>query len=304
LGNPDVYSLTGLTALGGLLFAAPAGTVTNDYLDPNLTPEAMLFVCEDPAAGRWQAAAEPAFGDPRNLGVCAVAAAHGHVYAGTLNPERGFQLWRTAAAGEPPYRWERVITDGAGAFNHNLAVAAMAEFGDALYVGGGITGFGQDIAHDVGPASAELIRVHPDGTWDLIAGRPRFTEDGLKVPLSLLGAGLGDFYNSTIPALAAHDGTLYLGTRQWEASRALTVEAAEIVGGYQLWASDNGEDWEIVIEDGHGNPAQLEIATLASTPLGLFAGTGNHSQILRLLALRHNRPHLRLRDGFEVLLGR
>jgi hypothetical protein len=303
LGNPDLYSLTGLTAMGGLLFAIPAGVVSNEALDPDRPPEATVYVSDDPGTGNWRAAVSPAFGDPRNIAVSGLAAAHGYLYAGTINPHRGFQLWRTAAAGEPPYAWQPIVNDGAGSFSRNLAAAAMAEFDGALYVGSGMSGYGYDIEHDVGPASAELVRVYPDGTWDLIAGHPRFSEAGLKVPLSLLGAGFGDFYNATIPALAAHDGALYLGTRQWEAVRTLDLGADRIVGGYQLWASENGEDWHRVIEDGRGNPAQIDIAALASTPLGLAVGTGNHSHVLGLLGLRHNRSDLRFADGFEVLLG-
>lgn len=303
LGDPDLYSLASLTAFGDRLFALPAGSVTNDHLDPILPPQATIYVCDEPAAGQWREACPAGFGDARNLGVTALGVAHGLLYAGTINPERGFQLWRTAAAGEPPYRWEPVARDGAGAFNHNLIVSAMREFNGALYVGSGITGFGHDVVHDVGPASAELMRVHADGTWDLIAGRMRFTESGLKVPLSLLGPGLGDLYNSVVCSLAAHDGVLYLGTHQWEAVRGIESDAGQLVGGYQLWASENGEDWQVVLDDGHGNPAALGIPALASTPIGLFAGSWNHSEVLRRLAEMRNRTDLDFPDGFEVLLG-
>ena len=303
-GNPDAYSLAGLTAFGGRLFAVPAGTVSNDSVDPILPPEAKIYVSADPAAEGWREASETAFGDPRNVGITALGVAHSHLYAGTINPERGFQLWRTEAAGEPPYNWELVASDGAGAFNHNLIATAMTEFNGALYVGSGITGFGYDVVDDVGPASAELMRVHPDGSWDLIAGRMRFTEDGLKVPLSLLGPGLGDLYNSAVGALAVHDGALYLGTHQWEAVRGLDTDAEQLVGGYQLWASDNGEDWQVVVDDGGGNPAALGVTALASTPIGLFAGTHNQSEFLRLLGRMRNRADLDFEDGFAVLYGK
>jgi hypothetical protein len=301
LGNPDLYSLRSLTGFGGRLFAAPAGTVADEYLDPHLAPEPKVYVSKDPAGGAWEAACEISFGDLTNAGVSSLCAANGRLYAGTLNPDRGFQLWETLAEGEPPYAWKRVVADGAGAFNHNLAVSAMAEFRGALYVGSGVTGFGYDVVHEVGPASAELIRVHPDGSWDLIAGRMRFTRDGLKVPLSLLGPGLGDFYNAAIWALAEHEGVLYLGTHQWEALRALELNSA-IVGGYQLWASENGEDWELVIDDGGGNPAEFGVAALASTPLGLLVGTQSQSGLLRLVG-GDKASGLELKPGCAILLG-
>ena len=302
LGNRNVYSFRGLTALGKWLFASPAGTVSDEWLDRNLAPESKVYATQDPASGEWVEASEVGFGDPTNSTIYALCSAHGYVYGGTANPETGFQLWRTAARGKPPFEWEPIILDGAGAYNHNYAVSAMTEFNGALYVGSGITGLGYDTVHDIGPASAELLRVHPNGTWDLIAGRMRFTKDGIKVPLSLLGPGLGDFYNNVVWMLAVHDGAIYLGTHQWEAFRSIEVNADPVVGGYQLWGSEDGENWKLVIEDGHGNPAQLGIRTLASTPFGLIVGTHNHSRLLKLIG-QLKRPNLDFPAGFEVLIG-
>jgi hypothetical protein len=303
LFNKDIYSFRGLTGLNGQLFVSPAGTVTDKHLDRNLAPESRVYVTDDPAGGKWVPASEPGFGDPDNESVYCLYTAHNYLYAGTANPERGFQLWRTSAKGEPPFRWDPVIFDGGGAFNHNMAISAMAEFKGDLYIGSGITGLGYDTVHDVGPASAELIRVRPDGTWDLIAGRMRFTPDGLKVPLSMLGPGLGDFYNSVVWALCVHDDAIYLGTHQWEAVRSLQVNPQNIVGGYQLWGSTDGEIWLPVLEDGNGNPAQLGIRTLESTPHGLFVGTSNHSRLIHMLG-RRKIPDINYEAGLQVLWGR
>lgn len=302
LGNRDIYSFRGLTVLGDRLFTSPAGMTTDEFLDRNLAPEMRVYVTDDPVSGKWEVASESGFGDPANMAIYALKTAHGMVYGGTANPERGMQIWRTKAQGQAPFEWEPVIMDGAGAYNHNLAVSAMVEFKGALYVGGGITGLGYDTVHDIGPASAELIRIHPDKSWDLIAGRMRFTPDGLKVPLSLLGPGLGDFFNSVIWALGVHDDVLYLGTHQWEPFRAIELDAPKIVGGYQLWASEDGENWELVIDDGHGNPAELGIRTLASTPHGLFVGTHNHKRLLQMIG-RRKKIDIDFNGGFEVLLG-
>jgi hypothetical protein len=303
LGDRNVYSFRGLTNFGKWLFTAPAGTVTDEWLDRNLAPEPKVLATQDPASGDWVEASEPGFGDPGNVAIYALCVAHGYLYAGTMNPERGYQLWRTTARGKPPFPWEPIILDGAGAYNHNLAITAMTEFDNRLYVGSGITGFGYDTIRDIGPASAELVRVHSDGSWDLIAGRMRFTKDGLRIPLSLLGPGLGDFYNSVVWALAVHDGTIYLGTHQWEAFQCLQVDAEKAVGGYQLWASEDGENWRVVIEDGDGNPAEIGIRTLASTPFGLVVGTHNQSRLLKLLGRRKRAKVNDLADGFRVLVG-
>lgn len=303
LFSRDIYSFRGLTGYDGRLFVSAAGTVTDEHLDRNLAPEACVYVTDDPVKGKWLRASEVGFGDKDNEAVYCLHTAHDRVYAGTANPERGFQLWQTFAEGEPPFAWEPVIVDGGGAFNHNMAVSAMVEFNGDLYIGSGITGLGYDTVHDVGPASAELIRLRADGTWDLIAGQMRFTPDGLKVPLSLLGPGLGDFYNSVIWALGVHDGAIYLGTHQWEAIRCMQLNANQIVGGYQLWGSTDGEKWVPVLEDGNGNPAQLGIRTLASTPFGFCVGTHNHSRLIHLLG-RRRRPDLNFEYGLQVLLGR
>jgi hypothetical protein len=276
--------------------------VTDEWLDRNLSPEPKVLVTDDPASGKWVEAAEPGFGDPENITIYALCTAHGYVYAGTANPHTGFQLWRTAAQGKPPFEWEPILLQGAGGYNHNYAVSAMTEFNGALYVGSGITGLGYDTVYDIGPASAELLRVHPDGTWDLIAGRMRFTKDGLKVPLSLLGPGIGDFYNNVIWFLAVHDGAIYLGTHQWEAFRCLELNAEQVVGGYQLWASEDGENWKMLIADGNGNPAQLGIRTLASTPFGLVVGTHNHSRLLKIIS-KLKRRDVDFPAGFQILVG-
>ena len=131
----------------------------------------------------------------------------------------------------------------------------------------------------------------------------RFTPDGLKVPLSLLGPGLGDFYNSAIWSLGVHNDVLYLGTHQWEACRCLQINAPEFVRGYQLWGSADGEKWTPIIDDGRGNPTDLGIRTIQSTPQGVFVGTNNHSPPFNILGY-WRRSELGFEPGFEVLLGR
>lgn len=314
MGDPRVLSFRGLTALDGRLFTAPAGTVDGQTMDRNLAPETMVFVSEDPASGQWQPACAPGFGDPANRGVFALGAAHGHLYAGTANPLRGFQLWRTDAAGTPPYRWTRVLTDGAFRYTPNLCTAQMAEFDGALYVGSGLPGFGYDKQHDIGPAAAELLRVHPDGSWDLLAGEPRFTPDGLKVPLSARGPGLDDPYNSVVWTMGAHDGALYLGMHSWEPYASALGQAGQATGGpgspdghvpgYQLWASRDGVDWTMVLQASPEMAGDAGLRTLLTTPAGLFLGSSNHTRLMQLLSSLRGQEDPALDDapaGFSVL---
>jgi len=306
LGEDSILSFRGLTAFKGKLFTAPAGTVSDTFNDLNLAPRQMVYMSDDPASGIWKPACAEAFGDSNNRGIFSLTVAHGYLYAATASPKRGFQLWRTRAEGEAPYVWDPVLTDGAGRFNHNYCTTAMTEFNGDLYVGSGIPGLGYDRENDVGPAAGELIRVRADGTWDLIFGEPRFTSDGLKIPLSGRGPGLDDPYNSVIWAMCVHDGALYFGTHQWEPfDYALHGKGAPLQGGYQLWASHDGEAWDKLIDAGHGRITSTGLRTLQSTPQGLYVGTCVHTRLLQFQA----RTHSGLKDigaisaGFDVLLG-
>ena len=61
----------------------------------------------------------------------------------------------------------------------------MYVFKDTLYVGTGFQSMGYDRTYDAGPAALELIRIHPDDSWELIVGNPRRTFEGMKFPLIL-----------------------------------------------------------------------------------------------------------------------
>jgi hypothetical protein len=215
-----------------------------------------------------------------------------HLYAGTMNPATGFQIWKTRAEGAPPFRWERVITRGAYRGPLNEAALSMVAFDDALYVGTGIQNGGYDRANDVGPASPELIRVYPDGSWDLLVGEARGTPEGFKRPLSGLGPGFDTWSVGYFWRMAELDGVLYLGTFDWSVmSQYLAVPSlgaqarlaqwfgnhnlARFNGGFDLRCSRDGVHWIPVSADGFGNPYNFGARTLLGTPRGLFVGTAN-----------------------------
>ncbi|MHA7875451.1 hypothetical protein [Roseivivax sp.] len=304
-----ILSFRGLVEFKGRLYTAPAGTATRDKADPNFAPEAMVYVSDDPAKGAesWAPVCEPAFGDPVNRSVFALGVAHGYLYAGTASWTRGFQLWRTDGKGKGLHKWERVLTDGAYRFNHNFSVATLCAFDGDMYVGSGISGLGYDKAHDVGPATAELIRVKPDGSWDLLVGDLRCTPDGLKVPLSAMGPGFDDPYNSVMWSMTVHEDALYVGTQQWEPfDTALHGDGSPLTGGYQLWRSRNGSDWEKVIDAALGRVSATGLRSMQSTPAGLFLGTSVHPKLLRILSRKSGAvtPALNAdKNGFEVLRG-
>ena len=182
----------------------------------------IVFHLRDPGTGGWRIVSGPGFGDAGNLGIFTLAALGERLYAGTFNL-RGFQVWASECRGEPPYRWYRVVDQGAGRGPLNQAVASMTAFKGALYVGGGIQGGGIDRANGIGPAAAEIIRVNADDSWDLIVGDPRDTSEGRREPLSGLRAGFGDFFNGYIWSLAEHGGWLYAGTCNLSVTMRWTV---------------------------------------------------------------------------------
>jgi ubiquinone/menaquinone biosynthesis C-methylase UbiE len=240
-----------------------------------------------------------------------------------LNPIKGFQLWKGRPQSKLQWRWRAVITDGAGRSNLNECATSLCVFNNSLYVGTGIQNGGYDKTYKVGPAAAEIIRVHPDDSWDLIVGRARNTPQGYKVALSGFGPGFDDFYNAYVWRLAVHDGWLYAGTYKWcvflpylpmdrwpKAARNVTLRAGvdRIVredGGFDLWRTHDGSTWEPVSLNGFGNPYNYGVRTMASSPHGLFVGTAN--PFGPEIASKNGqgweyRPNSR--GGLEVWLGR
>jgi hypothetical protein len=67
----------------------------------------------------------------------------------------------------------------------NQEAVSMIGFADALYIGTGIQNGGYDWRNKIGPAAAEIIRLNPDGSWDIVVGNPRLG----KQPVSGLFAG-------------------------------------------------------------------------------------------------------------------
>lgn len=304
LSSGEELSFRAILGSNNRLFASPVGTVKEGVMDRMFGDIARLYVSDDPVSGIWHDAIEPGFGDPTNRSVFSMAEFDGHIYAGTGNPERGFQLWKTRAEGAPPFEWTRVLTDGAFRYNSNEFVATMIPFNGALYIGSGIPGLGYDKAYDVGPAAAELIRVNPDDSWDLIMGSTRFTPDGLKIPLSLMGPGYDDPDNSTLWSMAVYDDALYVGTHHCQSFHTALSGSDAILGGFHLWATSDGENWEALTLDGFGDPYATGIRTMFPTPDGLYLGTSTHREIEKIWRRRTRREGTTGEGGLSIWLGK
>ena len=272
----------------GRLFTAPTGRTGS----ANSAGVALVMETDNPRAQAWVQANPDNFGDAYNETIFEMGVFNDHLYATTMN-QFGFQLWKTDAQGAPPYRWTRVLQRGAERGPLNEGVGALCAFNNALYIGSVINNGGYDRKYGIGPGAVEILRVHPDDSWDLVVGEGRATDDGLKMPLSGLGAGFDKFFNSYLWRLCAHDGWIYAGTFSWSAllpylprdrwpdpvkqlfDRERTDLIIGKVGGCDLWRSRNGATWLPVTVDGFGNPYNWGVRALVSTPRGLFVGTAN-----------------------------
>lgn len=305
LGDERLLSFRTLVPFAGRLFTSPIGSVSGDQLDRNLSVRPTVFVSDDPARGVWREASLPGFGDDRNRVIFQMAVLGNHLYAGTGNPVRGFELWRTDGRGKPPYRWELIIERGAWRHTLNASVASMVAFKGALYIGTGLPGLGYDKANDIGPAAAELLRVFPDGRWELVIGEPRFSPQGLQVPLGCMGPGFDEPCNSVFWRMAVRGDQLYVGTHNWRIYKYLMLQDDAPRGGFHLWATRDGGKWEALTMDGFGNPYAVGVRTLLPTRDGLYLGTDDHS----LLRKRARKLGPRLVDtdqtpsGFEMWFG-
>ncbi|MGH8058348.1 MAG: hypothetical protein ACREOH_14115, partial [Candidatus Entotheonellia bacterium] len=181
LGSADVPSIRTLCELHGRLYTSPTGKNQGlQVWDDNISDFPMVFETADPYKGHWTMVSEAGFGDPNNLSVNEMAAFNGCLYAGTLNPNRGFQVWKTNARGEPPYAWRQIIEDGAYRGPASAGAVSMYVFGETMYVGSGLQRLGRGHPDTYGPFPGELIRIYPDDTWDLVVGTQRFTPQGFK----------------------------------------------------------------------------------------------------------------------------
>jgi hypothetical protein len=281
-----ITAIRSLVSFKGRLFTAPTGSAGGNV---NVSLTSRIYESRDPSSGEWECVNEPGFEDLKTvLTVYAMCAFGDYLYAGTGGLP-GFQIWRTKAEGKPPYHWEKVLDQGAGRGPLNQGAVAMQGFQDALYIGTGIQNGGNDMRNKIGPAAAEVLRLSPDGSYDIICGTAR---NGQK-PLSGLGAGFGNFFSGYLWMMEVHENWLYASTMDWsiilkfsklheKPSRVARLIAQSGVddfvshnGGFELWRTADGVNWVPVSRTGMGNPYNFGGRNLVSTPHGLFVGTAN-----------------------------
>jgi hypothetical protein len=281
-----VTAIRSLVPFKGKLYTAPVGAAKGNV---NASGISLVYETRDPAKGEWRCVNEPGFGGlPDVATIYEMAVLGDYLYAGTGGMS-GFQIWRTQAEGEPPYHWEKVLTNGAGRGALNQGAASMIAFKDALYIGTGIQNGGYDHRNKIGPGASEIVRLYLDNSWDIVVGNPRDN----KHSLSGLYAGFNNFFCGYLWRMGIHDGWLYAGTMDWSLILQYTkleerpLKAAHLIaaggvenfvqyqGGCELWRTYDGENWLPVTRRGFDNPYNYGIRNIVSTPYGLFIGTAN-----------------------------
>jgi len=227
-------------------------------------------------------AADPAGGNdnfqivsPPGMTVSAIEPYNGYLYVGTRYVANGYSVYKTDAAGPPPYTFTPVVVNGGYLPNPNSEILDMHEFDGRLYVGGNGLKSGS-----VGPGNAaELIRINPDDTWQVVVGNVRETPEGWRFPISGLAAGFGSNLNAHIWRLEVHNGSLYVGT--FDTSTTFkndpTVEPVlRDLMGFDLYRSSDGVHFTPITTIGFGDRFNFGVRTMESTPYGLVVGTANY----------------------------
>ena len=132
---------------------------------------------------------------------------------------------------------------------------------------------------------AELIRINPDDTWDLVVGTPRKTPHGWKYPLSGMDAGFDFKLNGHIYRMNDHAGWFYIGTMDQSTAWRIWPKFEELLRasmGFDLFTTPDGWYFTSITRTGFDHKFDYALRTFASTPHGLFLGTTNEYFGLRI----------------------
>lgn len=298
VSRPAYTSFRALTSYNGRLFVLGRS--------PKSADPALLELVD--AQRGFVGVSDGSFGDPTNTGGFEMEVFKGYLYIGTFNDERGFQLLKTQATGVPPYIFQKVLADGAYRGSANQSVVSLKEFQDRLYVGTGVFFGSAALNPEFKPTTAELLRVAPDDSWELVVGEERSTPDGYRTPLSGYQPGFGNAFTGYMWRMIVHDGVLYLGTLDNSifAQYAEDIDLAEFTedtvletypelaewveefgpeeiadvitaleGGFDLWSTEDGRDWTMVTRKGLNDEFNYGIRNFISLPQGLYVGSAN-----------------------------
>lgn len=123
--------------------------------------------------------------------------------------------------------WQPALIRGAHRFSDNSDVLAAQAWKDSLIL---VMGKTSQPIRGKSQQGFDIARIYSDASWDLLAGTPRVSNQGLKVPLACLGPGMNEFEPARFCFLAAGRNHLLLGTY-------------DDLAGFRIWRSGDGTDW-------------------------------------------------------------
>ncbi len=210
---------------------------------------------------------------------------NGGLYIGTGNRSSGYGVYRTFTYTKDGYfNFQPVVTDGAGRGRSVTSVVSMQDYKGRLYIGSS----GWYNKHTV-PAS-ELIRINPDGSWQLVVGSPRNLADGETMyPISGIYDGFFSPFAAHFWRMADWQGGLYLTTNDWaylvqENKQFGWLQETVLAGvlGFNVWSTCDGTDWYNVTRDAFTgdeyNFGGRTIVNGGSHDQDLFIGSANQAQ--------------------------
>jgi hypothetical protein len=228
---------------------------------------------------------------PTDMHVFELRKFDGDLYVGTGSYDDGYGVYKTTRQTRAPFRFEPVVTNGAGTGTEMVSVVSMHPFRGHLYVAG-VSWY----SWDRGLPATELIRIGHRGQWELVTGDPRPGPDGqMRYPISGLGPGFGNFFNTHLWRMVDKDGAIYAGTLDWswllQESEKWAPEWSWLIEsvlsheyGFDLWASCDGVDWFAVTRTAFDRDPLFDfgVRTLVAGARGFFIGSANHASGTRI----------------------
>ena len=222
---------------------------------------------------------------PTDMHVFELQRFDGDLYVGTGSFEDGYGVYKAEEPGKSP-DFEPVVTGGAGMGGKMVSVVSMHPWRGQLYVGG-VSWYSAELREL--PAS-ELIRIDRKGAWDVVTGDARLADDGtLRTPISGLEAGFANIFNSHLWRMVDRDGTLFVGTLDWnwllQDNEGWAGDFAGLINstlagtvGFDLWASCDGAEWFPVTTSAfNDDPFDFGVRSLEAGPKGFYIGSANHA---------------------------
>jgi hypothetical protein len=231
---------------------------------------------------------------PSSLAVFEFDLFDGSLFAGTGDRERGYGVYRISRR-KSRYRFDPIVTNGAGRGQTVTSVVSMGVFKGRLYVGS--SGWYNEEDNPV----SEIIRIDRAGRWQVVTGPPRRVRGQLVGPISGMGDGFNNVFSAHFWRMASNRGELVVGTNDWAylsvlAYPELTPQEVSLVEfvlkgemGYDLWATCDGVNWRAVTRDAFGgNRYDFGARNLVLANGQVFVGSANHAQGTKVWTYRSN----------------